>query len=209
MIQIRFFLPEGRDLTGVSSPDDTLREAFMSICRKTESEESEVCFRVDGRSVYSTDKIKDISQATDIFAFVSKRLNGGGFPFNKLNAVEKRNFAKTGPSRMTAHPGLSWIVKCLNPECEAYQESVCCNSTFGKFNVAKKRRELTCPICKEKASIGMNLLFSNCNWSFRGWPRDSDQERTGSGKADTDHYYTFKEGDDIEWEWLKVEVSPL
>eukprot|EP00359_Climacostomum_virens_P005668 CAMPEP_0204915682 /NCGR_PEP_ID=MMETSP1397-20131031/13655_1 /ASSEMBLY_ACC=CAM_ASM_000891 /TAXON_ID=49980 /ORGANISM="Climacostomum Climacostomum virens, Strain Stock W-24" /LENGTH=110 /DNA_ID=CAMNT_0052087853 /DNA_START=245 /DNA_END=577 /DNA_ORIENTATION=+ len=110
---------------------------------------------------------------------------------------------------MIANPGLSWIVKCLNRKCEAYQEYVCSNSGFGKFNVAMKRRELNCPICNQTTSPGKNFGFYNCNWGFRGWPRDSEYERTGFGIANTHHYYTFNDGDDMEWEWLEVETTPL
>jgi len=132
------------------------------------------------------------------------------FEFNSLTQMKQITLARGGwgPTWRTVYPGLSWTAECSNPWCEAYMQTVYCNSNFGKFNVAKQANQLNCPVCLSRAR-GTNLGFLDCRWSFKGLPYRSKVKSKGRGVTRPNQYCTFEEGNDIKWEWLEVKVKWL
>mmetsp|Transcript_31553 Transcript_31553/g.54667 ORF Transcript_31553/g.54667 Transcript_31553/m.54667 type:complete len:248 (+) Transcript_31553:623-1366(+) len=208
MINIRFLLSEGRTTNVPSSPYATLGEAYLRSSCSDESDISKCSFWVGGQLVYSMNKVKDFCSGTYVQVTVTEKLDGGTFKFNKLTAVVKAEFGEA-PKWLIADYGLSWVVHCINPTCEAYQQIVCSNSGFGDFDVSLTRCKLRCPVCNENTTKGTNFGFYNCKWNYVGQTEDSNVDQTGEGIANTEHYYTFKEGDVTVWAWLYISVEPL
>jgi len=147
---------------------------------------------------------------------LSVRAAGGmtlfiGFCFNSLDSLSITRLTRvpaTCISFMVLQPGLSFISKCKNTDCKAYRQSITVNKGFGLFDLARTSGHLTCPICENAAETATNCGFYKANWVFDGQLADETDIRR-EGKAETDHYYTYKEGDNLQWRYLQVTVSSL
>ena len=139
------------------------------------------------------------------------RLRGGGAPqaftFNGMNTQVTREFSDTAPEWRTVESGISWIGTCNNESCEAFAREVICNCGFGVFDVNQVARIAECPMCRQSVNRVRNCGFFMAKWRFFG--RDSiGIERRGEGDAHTKNYTTFLEGDDQNWAFLRIEVTP-
>ena len=72
---------------------------------------------------------------------LSLSLNGGGVcqTFTMTNMKEKKSetFTDKAPDWRYIYKGLNIEGKCKNKDCEAYNQSVWCKWSFGKFNMSK------------------------------------------------------------------------
>lgn len=74
----------------------------------------------------------------------------------------------------------------------------------------KEAGKLTRPQCKTKAKPSMNCGFYHAKYTFTGTTREGE-EKTISGSASGEKFYTFREEEDdtINWTYLEVVVERL
>jgi len=133
------------------------------------------------------------------------------FVFNKLEAVNQIAFKRHAPLHRRVAPGISFKTKCLNSarNCKVAGKVVIVNKGFGKFDIAEDAVKLECPVCHKRAEVSENCGFSKAKWTFEGQLM-SRVDVVKDGSTENHKYYTFfKDGDNTEWRFLRVTVSPI
>ncbi len=81
---------------------------------------------------------------------------------------------------------------------------------FGKFNINQEINDSQCAICKQELENVDNAYFYLCEWVGEGKIDGQKGKVQISGKADDQEKYTFfKEGSNVNWNFLNLEVKPL
>lgn len=141
------------------------------------------------------------------------RLRGGGgfaapINFNSMQNQIKIPFSDSAPEWCTISEGISWKGLCRNPSCVAANQFVYVTLGFGDFEVRNITSNLKCPMCDQRIQDVKNCGFFNAAWKFEG--RDTQGNNvTGEGRTEDESYYTFREGDNVEWQYLAINVRPL
>lgn len=135
-------------------------------------------------------------------------IGGIGFGFNNLTTQVTQAFRKDAPDYQCVSPGLSFKTKCIHQGCEAYNHDIYVTVGYGRFDIAEKSVSLECPKCRYDAEISTNCGFYLAQWKFTGISRSGKKITIPYGKTETREYYTWKEGDNVEWRSLKVIVDP-
>lgn len=137
-------------------------------------------------------------------------MRGGGMPpsfsFNPMENAVKMEFSRTAPDWRVVEYGVSWLGTCVNFECPAFRQEVICNCGYGVFDVERQKRVTFCPMCKQLVENIGGCGFFNCNFSFYG-VEISGNEREGSGKAGSQEYTAFLNGEGVDWRFLRIQVE--
>jgi len=134
------------------------------------------------------------------------RLRGGGtsIEFNKLSSVVEQDFSDSAPDWRGVAPGISFQGECTNSDCRAFKSIAISNLRFGIVDLTELKAK--CPMCSEYLKNVRNCGFFDCKWRFLGIDSEG-HERRGEGQASSEKYTTFKEGDEIEWRSLRIEIT--
>ena len=135
----------------------------------------------------------------------------GGVPsvtFNSLANEEILDLTPDGPEWSFVSEGVNFRSRCLNAACPASGQVVYVRKGFGKFNIAKVFATLQCPKCGCRSENSANCGFYHAKYTFTGITQ-TGETRNPSGRADDERYHTFKEGDNKNWAYLKVNVERL
>jgi ubiquitin len=139
------------------------------------------------------------------------RLRGGGgmsigFDFNSLTTPVIVALGHEGPDYRNVAPGLNFLSKCIHPGCVAYNNAIYVKKGLGRFDIAEVASTLVCPKCRNEAEISTNCGFYLAQWQFTGITREGEKVNS-SGRTDTHNYYTWEEGNNTNWRFLKVQVD--
>ncbi|CAG9318700.1 unnamed protein product [Blepharisma stoltei] len=180
-----------------------------------------ICFKIltnitDIRLVKNSVVLRDDEEVSgiegDIINIVRNKPGGGvkSLFFNDLNEVCEREFNDKAPDWRAVKPGLSWICICDNEECVAYKDYVIVNSGFNEFNVAEEMWNLWCPACNHTvcSSKVLNIGFYKTDWRIEG-RLEHGEKFDKNGSAASDNYTTFKDGNTVNWCYLKIETLEL
>ena len=129
------------------------------------------------------------------------------FKFNQIETMWRIPYSREALEWNIVKPGISFWSKCITKSCKAFGKSIIVNKEFGTFDLAETTCKLQCPICGELSAPATNSGFDRAKWKFVGRRHDSEQERTIEGETLSHEYHTFKEGDNAEWRYLKVNVQ--
>lgn len=140
------------------------------------------------------------------------RLRGGGdmgfgFGFNSLATPVIYALGHDGPSYRGVSQGLSFKSKCIHQGCVAFNDVIFVNKGLGKIDIAEESASLKCPACGNDAEISTNCGFYLAKWKFTGITSDGKKPDIPAGQTITREYYTWKDGEDITWRFLKVQVD--
>ena len=85
----------------------------------------------------------------------------------KLKKV-KLGYSKSIPEWRTIEEGLNIIGKCLNEDCDAFENEVICPVGFGIFDLMEDEDIVECPICFENFEP-VTCGFWKCYFFFWLW----------------------------------------
>jgi hypothetical protein len=111
-----------------------------------------------------------------------------------------------GPDYRYVAPGLNFLSKCIHRGCVAYNNTIYVIKGLGRFDIAEEAANLVCPKCRNGAEISSNCEFYLAQWQFTGMTREG-RKVNSSGRTDTRDYYTWEEGNNTNWRYLKVQVD--
>ena len=131
------------------------------------------------------------------------------FNFNQLENVRKVAFAKKEDKSslyLRVIRGLNMQGECGNSKCLAHKKVVMVPIGYGKQNIGILRSTLKCPACdytinKEKVT---NLGFWDCHYIIEGLRKGETDIIKKEEVAPHDHFRTFQNDEDCEWEGLDV-----
>ncbi|OMJ66993.1 hypothetical protein SteCoe_35976 [Stentor coeruleus] len=137
------------------------------------------------------------------------RLRGGGgpvvFSFNEMSNQIKFGFSNNAPKWRIVDFGISFIGICKNRECCAYNHEVISNAGLGVFDIKRQVGIMPCPMCEQPIGNAKNCGFFMAEWSFFGIDSRGVEIR-GGGEAYEHNYTTFLDGDDEQWQVLRIAV---
>ncbi|OMJ79930.1 hypothetical protein SteCoe_19963 [Stentor coeruleus] len=138
---------------------------------------------------------------------------GGGptipFMFNSLSQKKIINFGSAPYLRVVCR-GVSFFGVCKNRRCEAFDSEAICTLGYGEFDIRDTVEcKVKCPVCYQKMLNSCNFGFYMAKWKIKG----VKGVKVGGGKFKfedeswDEHFTTFKEGDNIDWQYMTLTVS--
>jgi aspartate carbamoyltransferase regulatory subunit len=129
------------------------------------------------------------------------------FSVNRFENPVVQEFSVRSPDYRRVRQGLNFTSKCINQRCVAYQNTIIVQKGFGHFNVVMEGLSLECPKCGQPAEASTNCGFYLAQWTCTGIPKGGRRCRA-EGRTTTREYFTWEEGNNIQWSALEVQVDP-
>jgi hypothetical protein len=106
-------------------------------------------------------------------------------------------------------PGVYFLVKCIKQDCSSFKKtSWIYIGMDGTYDVGQEKKYYHCAICGSEFKAIHNILFIKCFWKYRGKRIDGDIVESPEESQVIDNY-SFKQEQNIAWDWLLITVRPL
>ena len=202
----------GRTITLEVETSFTIENVKQLICQKEGISIDVQSLFVLGKPMHNEKTLADYSVVRKSTIFQTIPLEGGLIcsllPFKSMNNEISQPFSDEANDWRIVRRGVSWKGKCQTQVCPAYDYEIIINSGFGIFSLRKILTTLKCPICHQLAKDINNIGFFKCKWEYKGMD-SNDKKHKKSGIANKNAYTSYKEGDDIEWQFLSITCTPL
>ena len=106
-------------------------------------------------------------------------------------------------------PGVYFLVKCIKQDCTSFKKPTWIYIGMdGTYDVGQEKKYYRCGLCGSEFKSIHNILFVKCVWKYRGKQLDGDIVESPE-ETQVNDSYSFKQEQNIAWDWLLVTVRPL
>lgn len=153
-----------------------------------------------------------IHNQSEIFLHKQDLCGARPLPLVNFNQITNKKilYFGPGPKWREIKKGVSFKGICKNISCEAYNDIAYKSFEFGEFDVRDTIFEKSaCPMCNKLMNDVDNFGFWLAKWEISGVKKGGENFYFANESKCINEFYTFEEGDNIEWQCMKIKVREL